>query len=414
MEQELTTLKATLADAFNQFAGPLKSELSHSLHTYEKDHLPHKQLSELAAEAVDLLHSIEQLLTPPPLIVADHFLGYVDTKCLCAVVQLGIPDELQKGGKTICELSRSCNAHEHRLKQVMRVLSNKGIFSWDATTQVYRNNATSELLTRDHWTQWRNWVDLYGTEFYDIARGIPASLCLTPGHKTRTAAQINFNTDENMFTYFTAQGWLPRLHKTLGGGATAQSPGIEHDYPWHEFGDGPFLDVGGGEGALVALLLRRLRCLRGALFDSTSVIQHARTLFYEKDGKFADVVDQIAPNGLISGDFFDQLPSFEFYTMKWCLHDWKDDDASRILSNIRRAIKVTQRSRLVVLESILTDGRSGRLSRYADINMMMTADGQERTEEEWRSLAKENGWEVARICHLRGAWPSAIELRPIA
>ena len=75
MEQELTTLKATLADAFNQFAGPLKSELSHSLHTYEKDHLPHKQLSELAAEAVDLLHSIEQLLTPPPLIVADHFLG---------------------------------------------------------------------------------------------------------------------------------------------------------------------------------------------------------------------------------------------------------------------------------------------------------------------------------------------------
>lgn len=296
----------------------------------------------------------------------------------------------------------------------MRVLSNKGIFSWDATTQIYSNNATSELLTRDHWTQWRNWVDLYGTEFYDIARGIPASLCLPSGHKARTAAQINFNTDENMFTYFTAQGWLPRLHKTLGGGATAQSPGIEQDYPWHELGDGPFLDVGGGEGALVALLLRRHRCLRGALFDSTSVIQHARTLFYEKEGKFADVVDQLVPNGLISGDFFDQLPSFEFYTMKWCLHDWKDNKASKILSNIRRAIKFTKRSRLVVLESILTDGRSGRLSRYADINMMMTADGQERTEAEWRLLAKESGWEVARICHLRGAWPSAIELRPIA
>lgn len=75
MEQELTTLKATLANTFNQFSGPLMTELSQSLHTDEKNQLPHQQLSELAAETVDLLHSIEQLLTPPPLIVADHFLG---------------------------------------------------------------------------------------------------------------------------------------------------------------------------------------------------------------------------------------------------------------------------------------------------------------------------------------------------
>ncbi|RMZ82633.1 hypothetical protein DV738_g1679, partial [Chaetothyriales sp. CBS 135597] len=181
MEQELMTLKATLTRALAQLSGPLKTELSQSLHMYGMNQLPHKQLSELAAETVDLLHSIEQLLTPAPLTVADHFLGYVDTKCLCAVVQLGIPDELQKGGKTISELSLSCNAHQDRLRQVMRVLSNKGIFSWDPTTQTYSNNATAELLTREHWTQWRNWVDLFGTEFYDIARGIPESLSSTQG-----------------------------------------------------------------------------------------------------------------------------------------------------------------------------------------------------------------------------------------
>lgn len=75
MEQELKTLKATLAGALGQLSGPLKTELSQSLHTYGKNQLPHKPLSELAAETVDLLHSIEQLLTPAPLIVADHFLG---------------------------------------------------------------------------------------------------------------------------------------------------------------------------------------------------------------------------------------------------------------------------------------------------------------------------------------------------
>lgn len=292
----------------------------------------------------------------------------------------------------------------------MRILHNKGIFSWDSTEQKYSNNATSELLTKDHWTQWHNWVDLYGNEFYDIARGIPASLLKDC---TVTATQINFQTEENMFSYFSAQGWLPRLHKTLGGGAKAQSPGILEDYPWQEFGQGPFLDVGGGEGALVAMLLRNYKSLRGALFDSAAVIQHAHKLFHADGGRFADISGQLVPDGLISGNFFESVPSFEFYTMKWCLHDWKDAEAEQILSNIRKAIKVTPKSRLVVLESILADGRSGRLSRYADINMMMTANGQERTKDEWNMLASNTGWEVSKIRHLRGAWPCAIELKPV-
>lgn len=335
--------------------------------------------------------------------------GYVNTKCLCAAVQLEVPDILKSGAKSVPQIAQQCNAREDRLKQIMRSLHHNGVFSWNPSADVYSNNATSEFLTKDHWTQWRNWVDLYGNEFYDIARGIPASLS---SDCTHSAAQVNFNTDQDMFTYFATQGWLPRLHKTLGGGATAQSPGILEDYPWHEFGSGPFLDIGGGAGALVALLLRNHASLTGALFDTERVIQHARGLFYGEAATYADVAQQLIPNGLITGDFFDSVPAFEFYTMKWCLHDWKDPDVKRILSNIRRTIKITPNSRLVVLESVLVGGRSGRLSRYADINMMMTANGQERTEEEWRSLAHESGWELRRICPLRGAWVCALELRP--
>lgn len=266
------------------------------------------------------------------------------------------------------------------------------------------------MLRSDHWTQWHNWVDLYGNEFYDMARGIPASL---KQGTTRTPAQINFNTDQCMFDYFTAQGWLPRLHRTLGGGATAQAPGILVDYPWEDFGDGPFLDIGGGEGALIALILRRRTRTKAALLDTPRVIEHARTLFLSPDGKYADVGDRVQEVGLIAGDFLESVPSFEFYTMKWCLHDWDDVKTAKVLSNIREAIRVTPESRLVVLESILADGRSSRLSRYGDLTMMVSADGQERTEAEWRTLAGRTGWEIRTIRKLRGAWPCAIEMRPV-
>jgi len=110
----------------------------------------------------------------------------------------------------------------------------------------------SNLLHTEHWTQWHNWVDLYSNEFYDIARGIPKSV---RSGEARWAAQINFNTTDNMFTYFQGQGWLPRLHRTLGGGAIAQAPGILADYPWHGIGDQIVLDVGGRGGGFLFIYL---------------------------------------------------------------------------------------------------------------------------------------------------------------
>ena len=292
----------------------------------------------------------------------------------------------------------------------MRVLHNDGIFSYTPVTDTYSNNTTSQLLISDHWTQWRNWVDLYGNEFYDMARGIPAS-CRKDA--TRMAGQINFDTDTDLFTYFTEKGWLPRLHATLGGGAAAQAPGILEDYSWEEIADSTFLDVGGGGGALVALILRKYKAMQAGILDLPAVIKHARSNFHAKDGQYADVGDRVPTSRLIAGDFLVDIPSFEVYTMKWCLHDWDDSKALKVMGNIRKAIKRGPRSRLVILESLLEDGRMGRLSRYADLTMMISANGQERNEMEWNTLAEKTGWKVNHIYHLRNAWPCAIELIPI-
>jgi hypothetical protein len=67
--------------------------------------------------------------------------------------------------------------------------------------------------------------------------------------------------------------------------------------------------------------------------------------------------------------------------MKWTLHDWRDPQALEVLRNIRHTIIEGSGHRLFVLESVRADGQSARLSRYADLNMTVAANGLERTEE---------------------------------
>ncbi|RMZ66208.1 O-methyltransferase family 2 [Pyrenophora seminiperda CCB06] len=402
----LHDLITSLRSVSSKFNGETKSELNELLHNTEK--LPDKQIWLLASEALGLLTEVQAALEPGHHVLADHFLGYVRTKALCAAVELNIPDILECGPKSLSELATACNARADRLRQVLQTLYNNGIFSYDSTTGRYANNSTSILLQQNHWTQWRNWVDLYGNEFYDMARGIPSSCT----HPTRNAAQINYDTDDTMFKYFNDQGWIPRFHKTLSGGAIAQAPGILEDYPWDKVANKTVIDIGGGGGGLIALLLRKFKTMQGAILEAPHVIEQARQNFHSKEGQYNDVADQIPLENLIAGDFFKEVPSAEVYTIKWCLHDWDDEKASTILRNIRAAIKEGPKSRLVILESVLKDGYAGKMSRFADMNMMVAVGGMERDEMQWRNLADSTGWQLREVYPLRNAWPSAIELVP--
>lgn len=320
-----------------------------------------------------------------------------------------MPDALKAGPATLDELATTTNSHSDRLGQVLRILCHHGIFTCDEDTGKYSNSAASALLCSDHWTQWHNWVTLYGNQFYDISRGIPGAI---KKNATRTAAQINYATDDDMFSFFKAQAWVPQLHRTLGGAAAAQMPGIIADYPWDEVSHDLVMDIGGGGGAFLANLLRKHPTMKGGIFDLPHVIEHTRP-FFRPGGQYADIGERVSDPDIVGGDFFKSVPRCAVYTMKWCLHDWKETQALAILNTIRSNIVLGPKSRLIVLESILADGHSERLSQYGDINMFMTINGQERTEEQWNALAGLSGWKIERIYSLRRAWVKAMDFRPI-
>lgn len=270
--ERLTFLKEALSDLISTLKEPATQvELNATLHDPEA--LPHREIGTTAAQVVDILDDAKQMLQPSQLVLADHFMGlflslsftkslltclalgyYLSSKSLVAAVSFKIPDILgQCPGLTVSQLAESAGAREDRLRPVMRLLYNNGLFVYDAASDTYTNNSRSNLLKSDHWTQWHTWVELYATEFYDMARGIPDSLRTD---STRTAAQINYDTDDDIFTYFEKRGWLPRVHRAFNASQIAQAAGILADYPWHDVADRVILDIGGGGGALLASLLR--------------------------------------------------------------------------------------------------------------------------------------------------------------
>lgn len=216
-----------------------------------------------------------------------------------------------------------------------------------------------------------------------------------------------------MFSFLESNGTMVRLRGCMGATAMAQTPGMVSAYPWGELEGTTLIDLGGGDGSLIAALLRAFPDIRGGVFDTHRVLPFLQEAFHSPAGKYADVGSRISSENLIAGDFLTEVVPAEAYVMRWCLHDWNDEQARKILENIRKSIIKGPVSRLVVLESVLADGRCSRMSRIGDINVMVTAEhGQERTESDWRRLASSSGWEVARIAPLPGAWPSAIDLRP--
>ncbi|KAI3316476.1 S-adenosyl-L-methionine-dependent methyltransferase [Xylariaceae sp. AK1471] len=363
----------TLSDLNSKLGEGLKALKSIGPHLFDILHhderLPRPEHVRLAAQAVNTLQEIQVMLDPLALLITGHFLGYTRSKCLLAAVRRGIPDVLARRPIGLAELAQTTGAQESGLSQVLCPLP------------------ASTLLVSSHWTQWHNWVTLYCDQFFDMASGIPEAISVVA---SRSAVQIAFNTDENMFEFFRQQGWVPPLHRTLG------LPGILEDYPWDEVAKGLVMDIGGGAGDFLVGLLRKHSRMQG-----------------EAGGRFNDVAKQIQSHDILSGNFLESVRRCEVYTMKWCIRDWNDAQVMTVLRDLRSSVVLGPKSRLIVLESVLSAKHSDRLATYGDLNMMMTINGQERTAEDWRRLAIASGRRVNRLFELRRACVKALEFLPV-
>ena len=141
------------------------------------------------------------------------------------------------------------------------------------------------------------------------------------------------------------------------------------------------VDVGGGNGSMLATLLSRHPGLRGVLFDQPSVIGRGAPALEAHAGRYEAV----------GGDFFDAVPEgADAYLLSHVLHDWPEDGCVRILDSCRRAMRPG--GRVLIVEMVIPPDDSPHPGKLSDMMMIaFNGEGMERTEAEYAELLDRAG-----------------------
>jgi hypothetical protein len=153
---------------------------------------------------------------------------------------------------------------------------------------------------------------------------------------------------------------------------------------------GTLIDVGGGNGSLLRIVLGRVPALRGVLYDQPHVVERAR----------AGLPPRCAS---IAGNFFESVPAHDgraggtpvAYLMRHIIHDWDDEKSLTILRNIRKVISPPDK--LLVIEGVVPPGNGPSFTKLMDLHMMLIPGGKERTEAEYRDLYSKAGFRLTRV-----------------
>lgn len=160
---------------------------------------------------------------------------------------------------------------------------------------------------------------------------------------------------------------------------------VAEAYP---FGEVELLvDVGGGNGSMLAALLSRHLGPRGVVFDQPSVV-----------GRGAPSLEPHAERcEAVGGDFFDAVPDgADVYLLSHVLHDWPEDRCIRILESCRRAMRPD--GRVLVVEMVIPPDDSPHPGKMSDMVMIaFNGDGMERTEAEYAELLARAGFRLERV-----------------
>lgn len=150
------------------------------------------------------------------------------------------------------------------------------------------------------------------------------------------------------------------------------------------------IDVGGGRGDLLDVLLERHPRARGLCFDLPHVVQglaprHAGRLRFG------------------GGDAFERLPcDGDLYLTSTLLRCFDDERALALLQSIRRAMK-RRHARLVCLEMLLPPDRRDPWMALANVTAHVVYGGRDRTAEEFAGLLDQAGLGCIGMTPVNGA-----------
>ena len=302
---------------------------------------------------------------PPEEQLWDLLRGALGTRALAIVSELHVADALAHGPNDVADVARQVGANPDALHRLLRALASDGVFAEDAPG-VFRNTPASELLQGGGWS---DFARLFGGISYRAATGLDPT--------GEPPLSRDFGTD---FWAWLAEHPQERLSfdRAMQLGAAQRVEQLA-SLEWR--GDETVVDVGGGNGTLLAELVRAQPGLRGVVLDLAETVRDEATL-----GERITFVE---------GSFFERVPTGDVYILSKILHDWNDEQASVILRTIRSA--APPGARLLVLETVLAPGNDPDGAKWLDLLMLVLVGGRERDHSQWHELLATGGFEPVRL-----------------
>lgn len=311
--------------------------------------------------------------------------GFRTTQMVRAATMLGVCDALATGPQAAGEMAPGLGADPDLLRRLLRALSAFGVVTETADGK-FSNTELGDLLRKDAVGGLREVaLGLADDAWYEAWEELPGAM---------RDSSLPFQRAHGGKSFWEVIGADAAVSARFNGFMVARTEAFASQLltAFDFSACGHVVDIGGGNGALIARVLEAHAALRGTIFDLGPGLEGADA-YLRKRG----VLDRCQ---LVSGDFFESVPEGgDAYLLRHILHDWDDDRAAAILATCRRGMRPG--TALLVIDQLLPhramDTSEDRHAFTLDLQMHVLFGARERTEEELRQMIEGAGFRVERI-----------------
>jgi hypothetical protein len=343
------------------------------------------------------------------------------SRAIYIVAKLRLADYLKDGPKSVEDLAEETKTHPDSLYRLLRMLSSIGIFAETKNEGDEQQQQVDQNIRRFELTPM---ASLIQSEAKNSIRNFALMFGLESFKNAIDDLLYSIQTGENSFKHANGLDMYEYLDRNQKEGqifnsamaslTSSVTPLISSMYDFSQFNT--IIDIGGGQGMLLSSILKDNAKLYGVLFDLPYAIQSAKKLYARQSANSNENVNHDISSRckLLEGDFFKSIPTTaaDGYIIKNVILNWDDRSAAIILKNCLQAMidktssivsenqdnRKNTTPKLLIIDTIMPEGNEPFIGKFTDILMLaLTHKGRIRTEEEFRKLLSNSGFDITGI-----------------
>jgi C-methyltransferase len=323
---------------------------------------------------------LHQRLAPAPAAMLEMIVGGWPAQAITTAAQLGVADALADGPLPIDELAARVGADADALRRLLRALVGRGIFRHRRDGR-YELNSLADTLRSDAP------ISLAGAALFQGSKEQRERWTLLVDSVRTGKSIVPALRGKEGFDYLAEIPEHAELfNQTMTSIAQMTVATVLAGYDFGAYRT--IVDVGGGQGALLAAILAAAPDSRGVLYDLPRVVATAPSVLREHN-----VADRVR---IAKGSFFESIPAGgDAYILKNIVHDWTDEKALQILRNVRAA--AGPQTTVLLVEMVVREHARDCPENWVDLEMLLNLGSRERTADEYRELLGQAGFRMTRV-----------------